>query len=160
MGIRTAGSMDTRWQMAIAIVATLVCMLTSIALHWLVLRLLWRSAWPRLRRLPGNGIGVMLLGCVLAHYVEISIFGVGMYVTATAGQTFAVDTSYQPENLELWFHSASFYTSLGADRPPTAGLRVVATSEALTGLILITWTASFLFLLMQASWGQEAKPKL
>jgi hypothetical protein len=31
--------------------------------------------------------------------------------------------------------------------------------EALTGLVLITWTASFTFLVMQQSWGhQEPAP--
>src|SRR5262245_56980355 len=144
--------------MAITVVSTLVCMLLSIAIHWLVLRFLWRSARPRLHRTPGNGIGFMLLGCMLAHYLEIAIFGLGMYATAKIGGDLTLDSSYRPENLELWFQSASFYTSLGSDRPPTAGLRVIATSEALTGLTLITWTASFLFLLMQGSWGKEANP--
>jgi hypothetical protein len=144
-------------QMAIAILAMLVCMLLSIAIHWLVLRFLWRTARPRLHRTPGNGIGLMLLGCMLAHYLEIAIFGLGMYASATVGGDLGPDSSFRPEKLELWFHSAAFYTSLGAERPPTAGLRVFAASEALTGLTLITWTASFLFLLMQASWGAEAK---
>ena len=39
-------------------------------------------------------------------------------------------------------YSAAFYTSLGEEKPPTAPLRLFVTCEALTGLILITWTAS------------------
>ena len=139
--------------MGIAIVVTTCCVLLSIAIHWLGLRFLWRIARPRLDRLIGKGVGVMVVGCIAAHLLEIAVFTLGLFITAAwEGDTKLALTAWHREDLDVWFYSASFYTSLGGDKPPTAGLRLFATTEALTGLILITWTASFLFLLMQDSW--------
>jgi hypothetical protein len=53
-----------------------------------------------------------------------------------------------------FYDSASAYTSLGTQQPPTTALRVLTAVEALTGLVLITWTASFLFLIMQRTWAK------
>jgi hypothetical protein len=36
---------------------------------------------------------------------------------------------------------------------PTGDLRLLAAVEVLTGVVLVAWTASFLFLVMQKSWG-------
>jgi len=146
--------------MWIAIVAMVLCVLIVIAIHWLTLRFLWRHTRPRLHRLPGKGIGLMFFGCMVAHFAEIAVFTVGLFIAAAwEGDTKLALSGWNRENLELWYYSAAFYTSLGADRPPTAGLRLFATSEALAGLMLITWTASFLFLLMQESWGAESTGK-
>ena len=50
---------------------------------------------------------------------------------------------------EPWYQSAVAYTTLGDETPEHASVRLLISVEALTGLILITWTASFLFLVMQ-----------
>lgn len=142
--------------MGIAIVVSILCVLTCVVIHWLALRFFWTSARPRLTRLLGKGIGVMIFGCIAAHLLEIGVFTLGLlFAAAWEGDTRLALTAWQREDLDAWFYSASFYTSLGGDKPPTAGLRLLATTEALTGLILITWTASFLFLLMQESWLSE-----
>ncbi len=139
--------------MWIALIATCLCVLITINVHFLSLRFFWRSARPRLAQLPGNGIAALVIGCIVVHCVEIAVFAIGLFVAAVwEDATKLALSGWNHENLNLWYYSAAFYTSLGADQPPTAGLRVFATSEALTGLILITWTASFVFLLMQDSW--------
>ena len=47
-------------------------------------------------------------------------------------------------------------TSLGfGDVVPTENQRVIAAVEAFTGLVLITWTASFAFLAVQRLWGKR-----
>lgn len=146
--------------MWIAIVAMGLCVFVVVAIHWLVLRFLWRFALPRLQWLSGKGMGIMFFGCMIAHFAEIAVFTVGLFIAAAwEGETKLALSGWNRENLELWYYSAAFYTSLGAERPPTAGLRLFATSEALAGLMLITWTASFLFLLMQESWGAESTSK-
>jgi hypothetical protein len=146
--------------MWIAIVAMGLCVFVVVVIHSLMLRFLWRYVRPRLKGLSGNGIGIMFFGCMIAHFAEIAVFTLGLFIAAAwEGETKLALSAWNRENLDLWYYSAAFYTSLGADRPPTAGLRLFATSEALAGLMLITWTASFLFLLMQESWGAESTRK-
>ena len=41
------------------------------------------------------------------------------------------------------------------DIVPTGPLRLLAGMEALTGFVLITWTASFLYLEMNRLWRQQ-----
>jgi hypothetical protein len=143
--------------MGIALLVTALSISAAIGIHWLALRVLWRYGRPRLVSFGGHGIGILVLGCIVAHLLEIGVFALGIFITAAwEGQMHLTD-EFRQKNLDLWYYSAAFYTSLGADRPPTAGLRVFVTSEALTGLILITWTASFLFILMQEVWGSESQ---
>jgi len=139
-----------------AALATAVCMLASVALHLLVLRELWRLGRARLHWLRGLGIAAMVLVCLGAHIVEIAIFALGLFIGAALDGDIALALEgWRHTHLDLWYYSATFYTSLGGERPPVPGVRLFVACEALTGLILITWTASFLFLLMQQAWGQE-----
>lgn len=139
-----------------AALATGLCMLGAVALHLAVLRGLWRFGRARLPWLRGLGIAAMVIVCLLAHIVEIAIFALGLFIGAALdGEVALALEGWREGNLDLWYYSAAFYTSLGAERPSIPGLRLFVACEALTGLILITWTASFLFLLMQKAWGQE-----
>jgi hypothetical protein len=52
-----------------------------------------------------------------------------------------------------YYYSAAVYTTVGfGDLIPTGGLRVLTSGEALLGLSLITWSASFTFVQMQRLW--------
>jgi hypothetical protein len=141
--------------MFVTILLTACCVVGSIVLHLYVLRLLWRLARRHLDAMSGFGIALLVLGCVVGHILEITLFTVGMFfVAAQDDNVKLVMEGMQHEHLDLWYISAAFYTSLGDKRPLTTGLRLFSACETLTGLILITWTASFLFLLMQRSWSK------
>jgi len=150
--------------MAVALIAMVICVIACIVIHLYVLRFLWHAVWPRVRHRTGIGVAGMVLGCIVGHMLEIAVFAVGIYFIAVEDENSKqVVAQLEYRHLEIWYYSATFYTSLGADKPGSAGLRVFTACEALTGLILITWTASFLFLLMQQTWtndesnGQDGK---
>jgi hypothetical protein len=144
--------------MAAALIAMVICVVACITIHLYVLQFLWRAVWPRVRHRSGIGIAVMVLGCIVGHMLEIAIFAVGIYIIAVQHEdSRQVVAQLEYQQLEIWYYSAAFYTSLGADKPGTAGLRVFTACEALAGLILITWTASFLFLLMERSWNTDER---
>ena len=88
-----------------------------------------------------------------AHMVEITLYG-WVYLLLDNNDTAmsiggAVDGSF----LDHLYFSAACYTSLGlGDLFPMGTLRLIAGVEALNGLILITWSASFAFLVMQRRW--------
>jgi len=96
---------------------------------------------------------ITLHGLLLAHVVEIWIFGLGYYLAEShldLGNVLPVEGSD-------WFHyvyySAMVYTTVGfGDLVPVGPLRMITATEALAGLSLITWSASFTFLQMQRIW--------
>lgn len=142
--------------MGYSILVTAICVAACIVLHLYVLRLLWRCVRSRVREMTGIRLALLVLGCVAGHILEISVFAVGFFVCAAeTNDRKLVMEGLHHEHLDLWYYSAAFYTSLGEKRPPSGGLRIFAACETVTGLILITWTASFLFLLMQRSWSLE-----
>lgn len=95
---------------------------------------------------------VTMYGLMLAHVIEIWIFGGGYYLAEhwlDVGSISAVS--------DVWFdyvyYSAMVYTTVGfGDMVPYGGTRMITSTEALAGLGLITWSASFTFLQMQRLW--------
>jgi hypothetical protein len=48
------------------------------------------------------------------------------------------------------------YTTVGyGDFVPTGAIRFLCGVEALAGFVLITWSASFMFIEMQRYWGRD-----
>ncbi len=99
-----------------------------------------------------------VLGALIAHVVEIWLYGIAFYLVLANGTMGALTNSTGSLTDCLYF-SISNYTSLGmGDIQPEGTLRFIAGFEALTGLVLITWTASFLFLEMQKIWARNSDP--
>lgn len=60
--------------------------------------------------------------------------------------------------LDCLYFSAVTYTSLGfGDHVPLSNLRLIAGVEALNGLLLIGWSASFTYLAMERYWPMHAE---
>jgi hypothetical protein len=135
-----------------AMVAATVLVIATILIHYEVLRLTSDHLVdlplpPRARLLAvvvaafaAHTIEVWLYG--IAYWVSIDIFGLGGF----GGQPVA---GFEDS---LYF-SAVTYTSLGlGDYYPTRGLRLIAGVEALNGLVLIGWSASFTYIAMERYW--------
>jgi hypothetical protein len=60
-----------------------------------------------------------------------------------------------PLAADLYFSCAAFTTVGFGDIVPSGPLRLLAGMEALTGFVLITWTASYLYIEMSRTWGVE-----
>lgn len=91
-------------------------------------------------------------GMLLAHVIEMVIFGLGFYVAEHElglGRIVAAPSEW----FDYLYFSAMVYTTVGfGDLVPTGAIRMLTSTEALTGLALITWSASFTFLQMQRMW--------
>ena len=60
-----------------------------------------------------------------------------------------------PSYRHFYFSIAS-YTTLGiGDILPHGNIRIVAGLEALNGLVLVAWSASFTYLIMERLWGRQ-----
>ena len=128
--------------------------LLAVGLHYELLVL----ASAAVRALPGAGRANVVLAVVLAlvaHVIEVVAFGIGWLVLIRAG---AVELSIpSPTLAEAIYFSGSVYTSLGfGDIVPVSSGRFLVVLEAVTGLVLIAWTASFTFYQMrERSVGDE-----
>lgn len=62
--------------------------------------------------------------------------------------------THLPDFDMLLYFSAETYTSLGyGDIVPHGALRLLAGTETLTGLLMIGWSASHAFVVMERFWG-------
>ena len=90
------------------------------------------------------------------HVVEIWIFGIAyalLYRVISAG--FVVGAHSQ-QFFDYIYFSASVFTTVGfGDLAPVGPMRLMAGMEALTGLVLITWSASFTYFQMGRYWRSE-----
>ena len=116
-----------------------------------------RIASNVVRILPGSGRADVVLAVVLAlvaHVVEVVAFGIGWLVLIRAG---VVELSIpSPTLAEVIYFSGSVYTSLGfGDIVPVSSGRFLVVLEAVTGLMLIAWTASFTFYQMREHWMED-----
>jgi hypothetical protein len=58
-----------------------------------------------------------------------------------------------PSLLDSVYLSAMTYTTVGfGDLTPAGAIRFLSGTEALTGLMLVTWSASFTYLEMERYW--------
>ncbi len=139
--------------MLITILITVVLVVTSIFIHYEMLRFI-SNAMPKMpgspRRRMLSAIGVVFV----AHIVEISLFAVAFGLMQHRWGLGAIVGNVEGGWVDFFYFSASSYTTLGmGDLVPTGHLRFVAAIESLTGLVLIAWSASFTYLAMSDFWG-------
>lgn len=132
--------------MILTLFTCVVCVLLCVAMHLGVLLLVYRLVGPRVETLHRSAVGLIVLVAIVAHLLEITVFAAGYALLALPDGGTVFDE---------WYHSAAAYTSLGDSMPDTREFRLMTAVEALTGLVLITWTASFTFLVMQRSWDHR-----
>lgn len=98
-------------------------------------------------------IVVAVLGALIAHVLEIWIFAIGYYVLISSELAGTLTGNFTGTLLDCGYHSFVTYTSLGfGDIVPSGYLRFITGIEALTGLVLIAWTASFVYVEMRRFW--------
>ena len=133
-----------------SILAAPVLSLVAVGVHYEALVL--GSAF--VHRVAGPARVGVALGVVIAlaaHMVEVLIYAVAWLALIHAG---AVELNLPaPSPVDAVYFSGSVYTSLGfGDIVPVRGGQILAVSEAVTGLVLIAWTASFTFFEMRSHW--------
>jgi len=96
-------------------------------------------------------LGVFI--ALTAHAVEVWLFGISYYVMNRAEGWGQLKGNFEGGLLDCVYFSFTTYTTLGfGDIEPYGNLRFLVGLESLTGLVLITWTASFLYLEMTRYW--------
>ena len=123
----------------------------NILVHYEMLRLM--SAY-----VPGLPIAVRLkvlvvvLGCFVAHTIEVWLYALAYLLIDRAGigsLQGQVDESFA----DFLYFSATSYSTLGfGDVYPTGALRLISGIEGINGLFLIAWSTSFTYFVMDRLW--------
>ncbi|MFP3342798.1 potassium channel family protein [Vreelandella aquamarina] len=134
------------------VITTFFAVVLAVLLHyealWLISRQIEQSHRPHRQR-----ILVMAFGVLATHIAEIWLFGVtGWWLSAVQG--IGALKGYESFHLlDYIFFSAVTYTTVGyGDIYAVGPVRFLYGTLALTGFVLITWSASFTFIEMQKHW--------
>ena len=94
-----------------------------------------------------------VFGALTAHAVEVWIFAVSYYLMHHSYDWGHLRGNFEGSLMDCAYYSFTIYTTLGTgDIEPIGDLRYLTGLESLTGLVLITWSASFLYLEMTRYW--------
>jgi len=139
--------------MVLAAVLVVACILV----HYEIMRLAADYLLPRVTIVPRRAHVVLgICACFVAHTLEVWLFA-GLY------WVLAVETAsgFTDENrrafLDYLYFSTETYTSLGFSdsRQLSNDLRLLAGIEAMIGLVLIAWTASFNYFMFEHYWREH-----
>lgn len=100
-------------------------------------------------------LGVIFV-LLFAHVVEIWLFGAAFWYLLTQ-DGYGVISGYPSVGLlDCVYFSAANYTTAGwGDLAANGDIRFLAGTEALVGFMMITWSASFSYLIMARTWGSD-----
>jgi hypothetical protein len=138
--------------MILVIFLAMFLVILTFLFHYQVL--LWLSVYiPRLNLTDQTRVLIIVLILFTTHVAEISFYALayGYSVEIINLGSFAGIEINNP--MEYLYFSSVIYTSLGlGDAYPTGHIRFLTGVEALNGLLLIAWSASFTFLTMERLW--------
>jgi len=145
--------MYDNWSVNLLVVAaTVLALALCVTIHYE--GLVWLSR--RLQRLDTTHRRKVLYGVYavfLLHIVEIWVFGIahwGLLNIRDSGTMAGVTGPYLFDAIYL---SATTFTTVGFGDVTVSGpIRFLCGTEGLIGFILITWSASFLYLEMERFW--------
>ena len=135
----------------------LYCIIVGIAvmIHYEVLYQM-TSMIPRLKLKHRFRIVFGVFGALIAHVIEIWVFAIAYYFMHSSKSWGYIEGNYNGSLLDSAYFSFTTFTTLGfGDIAPHGELRFLVGIEAVTGLVLITWTASFLYFEMQRYWNNR-----
>ncbi len=126
----------------------------TVVIHYEMLRLLWVYI-PKLRMKHRLRVIIGVFGTICAHIIEVWIFGMAFFLMASHSDFGTLTGNFDGSLLDSVYFSFTNYTTLGyGDIVASGQLRFLAGMEAITGLSLITWSASFMFMEMMKFWEE------
>jgi len=100
---------------------------------------------------------LIMFGVIVLHLIEITLYAVAYWfgdIVVNIGDFAGRAVNFK----DYLYFSAETYTTLGlGDIYPIGDLRMIASIEALNGLLLLGWSASFTYLAMQKYWSEHGR---
>jgi len=143
--------------MLLVIPSIIVLLVLSTVIHYETLRGL-SFALPRLNTAPRAKVVIALVGSFASHFTQAMLYAVAYHWLTWSHGAGALGSSDNPSFLNSVYFSLTTYSSLGyGDVVPSGAIKMLAGTEALAGLLLIGWTAAYLYISMERFWEMHAK---
>ena len=137
------------------IFVTILAIMASVLLHLVGSQRLV-ALWDQNALLRRWRIAVLVIVFIIIHMIEIGFFTVGISVLLQDGGYGYLEGLGTHDVGGLIYYSAITYTTVGyGDITPVGDLRLFAAIEALTGMVLVGWTASAIFTVMHRIWKDQ-----
>ncbi len=136
-----------------AIVLSVFLCSISTLLHYECLKLL-NDFLPRAALIKNRAkVLAALGGAMISHISQIVLFAGAYFLLRDKFGLGGFGGHFKDAFSSFLYFSAETYTTLGmGDIYPSGSLRMVTGTEALTGLLMLSWTASFTYLEMRRYW--------
>lgn len=135
------------------ILVNIVVVLLVVGLHYEFLRQLSDVMSRFGQRLHRPRILLAVVGTLIANTIQVWVFALAYYLMHQSQGWGYLSGNFSGSLLDCAYYSFTAFTTLGfGDIEPFGAIRYLTGIEALTGLTLITWSASFLFVEMQRYW--------
>lgn len=96
-----------------------------------------------------------VFGSLIAHAIEVWIFAAAIFWYVNIAALGELIGNFDGTFLDCVYFSFINYTSLGyGDITPTGHVRFLSGLEGLVGLVMIGWTASFIYVEMTRFWRE------
>lgn len=139
-----------------SVVASALLVVLTCGLYYEIMRIVWRwiaNADKRSRHL----MYMVIIAIFIGHTVNVWIYALAIWYLADIGFGTVVGLGEAPQLIDFVYFSASTYSSLGyGDIYPTDALRMIAGVEVINGLVLIGWSVTFTYFMMQELWKLHA----
>lgn len=100
---------------------------------------------------------VVIFTAFIAHILEMLVYGISLYVLVKYLGSGSLSGTTKFSLVNCLYFSAETYTSLGfGDLTPVGPVRLLAGVEALNGLLLIGWSASYTYIAMERFWRNNS----
>ena len=94
-----------------------------------------------------------VFAALIAHVTEIVVFAVAYYYFHNTEGLGTLHGNFDGSMTDCIYYSFTTFSTLGfGDIEPFGAIRFLTGLESLTGLVMITWSASFLYYEMQRYW--------
>lgn len=146
----------SRGQYLIALIS-MTAVVACVLLHYEVLK--WLSRFlAHLKKLHRTRVLILILGLMLIHLIEIWLYAFGYAIVDRRADFGHLQGKLQEGWLDYIYFSFVTYATVGyGDIVPVGPIRFLAAQEALSGVVLIAWSASFTFLEMGRFWREPEK---
>ncbi|MFH1600188.1 MAG: ion channel [Pseudomonadota bacterium] len=140
------------------VLATLLSVGVCVLIHYEGLTLVSRALARRHESERRRKVLYGILGVLALHIVEIWLFGLTFFGLLLLPGTGSVTGAHPLALFDAVYLASMCYTTVGfGDVSPVGPIRFLAGTSALTGFVMITWSASFTFLEMERLWRPDRR---
>jgi hypothetical protein len=138
--------------MLIVIFSCALLIAITTVIHYEVLGVL-NTGLPTLTIPSRTKLLVVIFSAFVAHALEMAMYGLALFLLVKFMGVGSLDGPAGFSMVSCLYFSAETFTSLGfGDITPVGPIRLLAGAEALNGLLLIGWSASYTYIAMERFW--------